>query len=134
MHFTAIERPYLWLLGTALLLEGATLLAVGALPADVPLPLAGAFAPDPLHNAIHVAWGLAIVILLASGLKESGASLLAISFGVFYIGLAIAGTLVAQPFGLHLGPAENAFHWIVGPASLVIGIMALRERSAVGTI
>jgi len=116
------------------LLEGATLLAVGALPADILPAVASAIAPDPLHNAIHVAWGLAIVILLASGLKGSGASLLAISFGVFYVGLAIAGTLVDQPFGLHLGPGENAFHWIVGPASLVIGIMALREARAVATV
>ena len=131
MRIFGIERVYLWVLGAALFLEGAAMLALGALPGNVLASLAEAFPPDPLHNAIHVAWGLAILILLASGLKGSGASLLAISFGVFYVALAVAGVLVNRPFGLLLGPGENAFHWIVGPASLLVGLLAFRKRRMV---
>ena len=46
---------------------------------------------------------------------------LVLIFGVFYTALAFLGLFVHYPFGLHLGPGENVFHFLVGPAALVVG-------------
>ena len=124
----SVVRCYLAVLGAVLFLEGAVLLVLGALPADRLPDVAAGMAPDPLHNAIHVLWGLAILLLLAFGLKDFGVSVLAVAFGVFYVALGVVGLLVDRPFGLLLGPGENAFHLIVGPAALLLGIWGLRAR------
>jgi hypothetical protein len=119
-----VVRLYLWALGIGLLVEGAILLVLGFLPAGV-FPAGSLFQPDPLHNTIHVIWGIVIVGLLANGLSDLGAALLATVFGVFYVGFAVLGVVIHHPFGLLLGPGENGFHFIVGPAGLVLGICAL---------
>ena len=123
----SVVRCYLAVLGAVLFLEGAVLLVLGALPADRLPGVAAGIAPDPLHNAIHVLWGLAILVL-AFGLKDFGVSVLAVAFGVFYVALGVVGLLVDRPFGLLVGPEENAFHLIVGPAALLLGIWGLRAR------
>jgi len=54
--------------------------------------------------------------------REDGVQeLVALAFGAFYVGLAVLGILVHNPFGLRLGPGENAFHWLVGPLTLAVG-------------
>ena len=45
---------------------------------------------DPRHALIHVVWGGVILVLLARGLDHRGCVRLALVFGVFYTGLAIA--------------------------------------------
>ena len=52
-----------------------------------------------------------------------------IVFGVFYTALAISGAIATNPYGLQLGPGENAFHFIVGPLALVLGLLAQRESA-----
>src|SRR5439155_15327350 len=97
-----LPRLYLRLLGAALLLEGAAMLLLSALPAaDVPWPLA-AFRPDPPHELIHVTWGLALLAIPLASRRASAEAPLALAFGVFYVGLAVLGVLIHNPFGLQL--------------------------------
>src|SRR5437764_10967692 len=92
-----LPRLYLRLLGAALLLEGAAMLLLSALPAaDVPWPLA-AFRPDPPHDLIHVTWGLALLALPRASRRAAADALVALAFGVFYVGLAVLGILVHSP-------------------------------------
>ena len=110
------------------------MLALGAvppqqLPAGLPVP-----EPDTLHNAIHVVWGAAIVGLMMRGLSALGASVLALCFAAFYVPLGVLGLLVDRPFGLMLGPGQNAFHFVVGPAALVLGAWGLARSNARATV
>jgi hypothetical protein len=124
-RIASIVRIYLCVVGAGLLLEGAAMLVLGLVPPGG-LPVTSAlFEPDPLHNSIHVIWGLGIVLLLATGLNGFGAALLALVFGAFYVALACIGVLVDHPFGLILGPGQNGFHFIVGPTALLLGICGL---------
>jgi hypothetical protein len=119
-------RKYLWLLGAGLLLEGAVLLVLEALPsARAALP-AGIAPIDTLHNAVHVLWGLTILVFLISGLNDAQTAVLAIGFGMFYLALAVLGTVMDDPFELRLGPGENAFHYLAGSLALALGILAVR--------
>ena len=119
-----LVRLYLLMLGGGLLLEGSLLLGLDALRLAVPFSTG-----DPRHNALHVAWGglILAVVLIDRGGRSLG--WLAIVFGAFYTGLAIIGVLIDQPFGLLLGPGENAFHFVVGPLALVLGIRAVVKQS-----
>jgi len=121
---TRVVRLFLWVLGVGLLVEGAILLLLGFLPTSV-FPAGAPFQADPLHNTIHVIWGLVIVGLLSNGLSDLGAALLATVFGVCYVAFGVLGVVVDHPFGLALGPGENGFHFIVGPAGLVLGLCGL---------
>jgi hypothetical protein len=111
---------------------GALLLAQGALSllvdtAGVALPaLVQAFIGDPLHAAIHVAWGVTMLGFVGLVRSRKTLSLLTLVFGVFYVSLGFLGLLVHHPFGLILGAGENVFHFVVGPASLVIGVRGLK--------
>jgi hypothetical protein len=117
-----LVRRYLWLLGVGLLLEGAMLLALAVLAQPVP----GVAPIDTLHNAIHVLWGVTILGFLISGLDDAQAAVLAMGFGLFYLALAILGTVSDNPLGLRLGAGENAFHYLVGSLALLLGILAWR--------
>jgi hypothetical protein len=124
-----LVRHYLWLLGAGLLLEGVALLVLQALAPMLPT-VAAPFGPfDTLHNSVHVLWGLAILGLLVGGLDARQTAVLAIGFGLFYLALAILGTLVDQPFSLRLGVGENLFHYSVGALALGLGIWAWRARA-----
>jgi hypothetical protein len=114
-------RRFLLLAGIALTGQGALSLALDAAGAALP-PLARAFVADPLHATVHVLWGLTMLIVLGTRAGDARAlTALALSFGVFYTALAFLGLVVHDPFGLHLGPGENVFHFLVGPAALVVG-------------
>jgi hypothetical protein len=109
-------------LGAGLLLEGAALLFAAAI--NLPVP----YALDNPHNALHFVWGLLILGVLAISRDSSRLVSLALLFGVFYVGLAFAGMVLVNPFGLLFGPGENLFHLIVGTGSLVAA--ALLQRGA----
>jgi hypothetical protein len=112
----------LGLLGAGLLGQGATSLLLDALGlANNHLPQRFANS-DPLHAAIHVAWGVAMLALVLRGLSDGDAARMALIFGVFYTGLAIAGLTIHHPLGMRLDRGENAFHLLVGPAALAIGV------------
>jgi hypothetical protein len=123
-----LVRRYLWLLGAGLLVEGAALLALQGLGRALPELPGGFAAADTLHNGLHVLWGVAMLALLKTGLDDVQTAVLAIGFGLFYLALAVAGTLVNQPFGLRLGPGENTFHYTVGLLALALGLLAWRAR------
>ena len=119
MNAIAICRLYVIVLGAGLLLEGATLLVLDAL--KIPAPITSS---DVRHNVLHVVWGAA---LLAVGpWRPVWAALI---FGTFYVALGIVGLTIDQPFGLQLGPAENIFHFTVGPLALLLGAWALRTMA-----
>jgi hypothetical protein len=86
-----------------------------------------------LHASIHVIWGVSMVALVLLGLADADATRLALIFGVFYTGLAIAGLTIHHPLGMRLDRGENVFHLLVGPAALALALasgMRLRERPA----
>ena len=117
---------YLWILGAGLLLDGAVLLLVDWLGLSVPVN-----ATDVRHNVLHVVWGVALLVVsvLARDGHEIRAAWAAVIFGAFYVALGVLGLTLDQPFGLQLGPGENAFHFLVGPIALILGGWALRNLS-----
>jgi hypothetical protein len=111
-----LARLYGLVLGAGLLLEGGVLLLL-----DVVRTPTG----DTRHNALHVVWGVTILLVLWPKNQPYRTALVLLVFGVFYSLLAVAGVAIDKPFGLLLGPGENAFHFIVGPLALVLGIWSL---------
>jgi hypothetical protein len=116
-----LTRLYVLALGALLLLEGGALIVVDRLALPV-----GSLASDTRHNLLHVVWGIALLVLAWIDQAAIGATV----FGIFYVALAFAGVLLTNPFGLQLGLGENAFHFIVGPLTLVLGVVALRSSSS----
>jgi hypothetical protein len=112
--------------GVALLVEGGALLVLEA--SRVSLPFATG---DVRHNALHVVWGAAILYLLIADRTAERAIAVMGVFGVFYTLLAVLGVVSDHPLGLALGPGENAFHFIVGPLSLLLSVWtAVQVRSS----
>jgi len=120
-----LVRWYGLLLGAGLALEGGLLLALDGLRLALPFATG-----DARHNALHLVWGLVILSVLLTGRTVRRAALVAIVFGVFYSLLAVVGVLVERPFGLLLGPGENAFHFIVGPLALALGVWGYASSSS----
>jgi hypothetical protein len=115
---------YVLVLGAGLLLDGGVLLILNAVGAHVP----GVNVTDVRHNLLHVVSG---VILLAVSFRSAVRAIwAAVIFGAFYVALAVLGLTIDQPFGLQLGPGENAFHLTVGPVSLLLGAWALRTTTS----
>jgi hypothetical protein len=123
-------RPYLWALGGGLFVQGALTLAFLAFTAEAARWTHGVLNHDARHGTLHVVWGLAVVLLLRAGVGERGLARTAVAFGLFYVALAALGVAVHDPFGLRLGPGENAFHFLIGPSALILGGLALWARAA----
>jgi hypothetical protein len=117
-----LVRVYLLALGAGLLVEGGGLLLVQVLA--LPLPIG---TNDTRHNLLHVVWGIALLLVAVTcrGPADRRVAWAAVIFGVFYMTLGVLGVVVDRPFGLLLGPGENAFHFTVGPLALVLGVWAL---------
>lgn len=109
-------------LGAGLLLDGAVLLILNALGVQAPFNVS-----DVRHNVLHVVSG--VILLVVSIGSQVRAMWAALIFGAFYVALGVLGVTIDQPFGLQLGPGENAFHFTVGPLALVLGAWALRTLS-----
>jgi hypothetical protein len=119
-------RPYLAILGGTLLVQGLLSWALdwsGNAESRLPYRLANS---DPRHALIHVVWGAVMLVIVARGTDERGYAMLALAFGVFYTALAVLGVMVHHPLGLRLDQGENAFHFLVGPLTLALGVAALR--------
>ena len=123
-------RPYLWALGGGLFVQGVLTIAFLAFTDEAAQLTHGLLNHDAPHGAIHVAWGLAIVILLRLGVGQDRLAWIAVVFGLFYLALAVLGVAVHDPFGLQLGPGENGFHFLVGPSALLVGGLALWAQAA----
>lgn len=125
---TPTLRPYLALLGTTLLVQGLVSWALDW-TGNASMALPQRFAnSDPWHAFIHVAWGAVMLTFVARGMDERGYARLAVAFGVFYSALAVLGLAVHHPFGLRLDRGENAFHLLVGPITLALGMVAQRVQ------
>jgi hypothetical protein len=123
---TASLRLYVAALGATLLGQGLAAWALdasGAASNRLPYRFANS---DPRHAAIHVAWGGAMLLLAARDRNPRVYAWTAVGFGLFYSGLAVLGLTVHHPLGLRLDRGENAFHLIVGPVTLALGMLALR--------
>ena len=122
-----ILHIYLWIIMAGLFLQGIGSLILRLSPeleAVTPPMLAGILLAHIPHAVLHIVWG-ALGLLVLAILRTSRARIvLALTFGIFYTLLAIYGTIDSHAFGLHLAPSENAFHWIVGPLTLGLGLVA----------
>src|SRR5262249_1410900 len=123
-------QTYLGLLGAGLLAQGAISLLLRAGDRASSDGLARFVNADPLHATVHVLWGVTLLVLVWRRPSDPAAAHLAVVFGVFYTGLAIAGLTFHHPLGLELDRGENVFHLLVGPTSLVLGLVALRPLAA----
>lgn len=107
-----LVRLYGLVVGGGLLLEGGGLLLLDVVRSST---------SDTRHNALHLVWGVTMVGLLAMNRHPLRAVMVGLVFGALYTALGIAGVVFDRPFGLLLGPGENAFHLIVGPLALLLG-------------
>jgi hypothetical protein len=115
-------RAYLAVVGAALLAQGTlSLFLHEALAVDLSA-LHGFLTTDDRHAALHVAWGLVLVAVVASGAHERTLIAVGVVFGSFYTALGVVGLLVHDPFELHLGWGENVFHLLVGPVALILSL------------
>jgi hypothetical protein len=122
-----ILHIYLWILMPGLLLQGLGSLALrlsSGLEAITPPLLAGVLIAHIPHAILHIVWGLVGIVVLATFRFVRARLWLGLIFGIFYTLLAIYGTIDPHAFGLHLVPSENAFHWIVGPLTLGLSLLA----------
>jgi hypothetical protein len=124
-----LVQLYVLVLGVGLLLDGALLMLLNALGVQVP----ALNTTDTRHNLLHVAWGVALLVVsfAARNGHEIRAAWAAVVFGAFYVALGVVGLTIDQPFGMQLGPGENAFHFVVGPLALALGAWALRAPGPV---
>jgi hypothetical protein len=122
-----VLRWYLFGLGVLLLGQGAGSLVRRALEYNAGWLGNGLLNADPRHAAIHIAWGSLMIGAIAFSANLRQVVGLTLVFGVFYVGLAILGTVVYHPLGLQLNLFENAFHWTVGPLTLGLGLVGLQR-------
>ena len=116
-------RRYLLAAGVVLLGQGVVSLLVGASGQD---PHATSrLLSDPAHATIHVVWGVGLLVVLALRAGETVDAWAAVAFGLFYVGFLLLGLAVHHPFGLMIDGKENAFHAVIGPLALILGLRAL---------
>jgi hypothetical protein len=128
---TRITRAYLLALGALLVLQGVGSLLRHLANLRLSWLADGLLNADPAHAVIHVVWGTTMLLVTLLAADPRRVMLLALVFGVFYIGLAVLGTVVYHPLGLQLGLFENGFHWVVGPTTLGLGIWNWRAPGRV---
>jgi hypothetical protein len=122
-----ILQVYLWILMVGLFLQGSGSLALrlsSELEAITPPLLAGILLAHIAHAILHITWGLIGIVVLATTRSTRARLWLGLVFGIFYTLLAIVGTLDSHIFELHLALSENVFHWIVGPLTLGLSLLA----------
>ena len=114
-------RLYTAIAGIFLLLQGTSTLAFRLYP-----PLDHAFPAllaitqmIPIHSTLHIITGLLAVVILYRG-GERGAFWFALGFGLFYLGLGLAGVLSGHPMGLGLQPFDHPIHLVLGVVGVVV--------------
>lgn len=115
-----LVRSYVWLVTVVLLAQGvSTLLALTVPAIDRRLPaLLQQTQMVPAHSLLHIATGLAgLGVLLVGG--RPWAHRFAVAFGLFYLGLSIAGELSGSPLCLGLKRFDHPFHAVLGALGLL---------------
>ena len=107
-------QQFLSLIGSLLMIQGATVLFCLAFSISLPSPWSRAIRPDPLHGWIHVGWA----VLIWLGLKQGQTRILGWSFSLFYLLFCALGLLIHYPLGLLLDLGENGFHLLIGTIGL----------------
>ena len=124
-------RLYTAASGIFLLLQGISTLAFRLYPPlDHAFPaLLGTTHMIPIHSTLHIVTGLlAVAVLLRGG--ENGAFWFAFGFGLFYLGLGLAGVISGQPLGLGLQPFDHPIHLALGIVGLVAAWMAYHRTNS----
>jgi hypothetical protein len=126
----ALLNGYLWGLGVGLLIQGSVTALTRIVLPSAATTTHGVINHDGRHGLLHIIWGLAVLIVQLREPERRVQARVAITFGIFYVGLGVLGVLTHDPFGLHLGAGENGFHFIVGPVALALGLLAIRAPAA----
>jgi len=129
-----LSTVYAWVASIGLFLQGTSTLIARLVPSvDRAFPaLLQQTQMIPSHSVLHIASGLIGFALLAYR-GRAGARLFALGFGLFYVGLAIAGAVSGHQFGIGLQPFDHSFHAALGGAGLlavIIDTIRAREPSA----
>ncbi len=113
-------RLYTATVGIFLLLQGISTLVFRLYPAlDHAFPaLLAATQMIPVHSILHIATGVLAVAILYLG-KEREAFWFAFGFGLFYLGLGLAGMLSGRQLGLGLQPFDHPIHLALGLIGLI---------------
>lgn len=124
-------RLYTAVAGIFLLLQGTSTLAFRLYPPlDRALPaLLATTQMIPTHSILHIVTGLLAVVMLYRG-GERGAFWFALGFGLFYLGLGLAGMLSGHPMGLGLQPFDHPIHLVLGVVGLLAAYLEKRKVSA----
>lgn len=113
-------RVYTWIASLGLFIQGTSTLMALLIPAvDRAVPaLLRETQMIPIHSLLHMASGL--IGFGALGLSgAAGPRWFALGFGLFYVGLAIAGGVSGQPLCLGLKPFDHSFHAVLGGFGLL---------------
>ena len=93
--------------------------------------LLGLFQVSILHNLVHVAFGIAGLVLSRTW---DGARLFLVGGGILYLLLGIYDALVKQESSANFLPTNNADAWLhilLGTGMLALGLILSRERDRV---
>ena len=112
-------RLYTWIASVGLFLQGASTLTALLVPAvDRAIPgLLEQTQMIPTHSVLHILSGLLGFAALRA--ESFGTRSFALGFGLFYVGLGIAGGTGTHQFGLGLKPFDHPFHIVLGGFGLV---------------
>jgi hypothetical protein len=122
-RFKLIQKParlYTAVSGIFLLIQGISTLAFRLYPPlDHAFPaLLAATHMIPIHSTLHIVTGVVAVLILYRG-GDRGAFWFALGFGIFYLGLGLAGMLSGQQLGLGLHPLDHPIHLALGIAGII---------------
>jgi hypothetical protein len=123
-------RAYTWVASIGLFLQGTTTLAANLFPAiDRAFPaLLAETRMIPAHSLVHIASAVIGFAALRSG-NPVWPFRFALLFGLFYLGLAIAGYGTGRALCLGLQPFDHSFHAALGCAGIAAaGLEFLWQR------
>ena len=125
-----MTRAYAWLVGVFLLVQGLSTLAARLVPAlDAAIPaLLQQTRMVPAHSLLHIATGLVALAVLRWGTAKARLWF-ALGFGLFYVGLALAGMATGLALGLGLQPFDHPFHLLLGGLGLLASALDVRRAS-----
>jgi hypothetical protein len=111
---------YARIVGLTLLAQGTLTVAFLTVSDEGARRTHGILNHEARHGVLHILLGVALLVLVMREKRPRSVVLGTLTFGVFYLALAVLGIATHNPFGLHLGPGENGFHLIVGSSAVAV--------------